>query len=73
MQTVRNVFRRDEVLGHLDAVVEVPDLVSGARGDEHGVAHVLHDRVAWKEENKRKRLTYYFAMCSNQLLSLSLC
>ena len=40
------VLRGDEVLGDLDAGVEVADLVRRAGRDEHRVPHALHDGVA---------------------------
>ena len=55
METVRDVFRRHEVLCDLDAVVKVPDLVGRARWDEYCVTHVLDNRVTW---NKKKRGAY---------------
>lgn len=46
LEAVRHVLRRDKVLGHFDAVVQVAHLVGGAGGYEHGVTEALHDRVA---------------------------
>ena len=45
MEAMRNVFWGNKILGHFDAVVQVSDLMSRARRDEHGVAHALNDGI----------------------------
>ena len=55
VQAVVDVFRADEILGHLDAVVKVAHLVGRSSRDEDRVARALNNGVTYNEEMNRFR------------------
>lgn len=52
VETVADVFRRDEVFGDLDAVVEISHLVAGSGRNKNGVAGALDDGVPYRKRFK---------------------
>lgn len=61
VETVGDVFRRDEVLGYLDAVVQVANLMRRTRWHEDRVTQALNDSVS--KIKKKLFIRFFITLC----------